>query len=184
MSVSAHIHRRLVDLWKRAELSSGTTVKALCARWPCSSRLRTVSSWTLPSQRSSRGARRIVSSGSPDPDPAYAENQNLLIYCPRRRGRTDEERCEDPFEVFAVFGAVFGDKESESLPSLARQAMPERAADIDRLFAEGHPTLSMLDNLQAGSHFPAARLALMRSTCGSGAMRVQVQWQRLPQCLG
>ena len=62
MSVSAYIHRRLVDLSKRAELSSGTTVKRLCARWPCSSRLCTVSSWTRPSQLSSRGARRIASS--------------------------------------------------------------------------------------------------------------------------
>ena len=72
-----------------------------------------------------------------------------------------------------MFGAVFGDKESESLPSLARQAMPERAADIDRLFAEGHPTLSMLDNLQASQSFPCCKTvwALMRSTCGSGAMR-------------
>ena len=86
-----------------------------------------------------------------------------------------------------MFGAVFGDKESESLPSLARQAMPERAADIDRLFAEGHPTLSMLDNLQVGQSFP-----LLQDCLGSDApldVRLrcyasQAQWQRLPQCLG
>lgn len=103
--------------------------------------------------KSRREADRIFR-GLNDPDNATLKNQNLLIYCPRRRGRTDEERCEDPFEVFAVFGAVFGDKESESLQSLARQAIPERAADIDRLFAEGYPTLSILDNLQAGQSFP------------------------------
>ena len=102
--------------------------------------------------------------GLNDPDNARLKNQNLLIYCPRRRGRTDEQRCEDPFEVFAVFGAVFGDKESESLQSLARQAMPERTAEIDRLFAAGHPTLSMLDNLQAGQSFP-----LLQDCLGSDA---------------
>jgi hypothetical protein len=66
--------------------------------------------------------------------------------------------------VFAVFGAVFGDKESESLQSLARQAMPERTAEIDRLFTEGHPTLSMLDNLQTGQSFP-----LLQDCLGSDA---------------
>ena len=42
--------------------------------------------------------------------------------------------------------------------------MPERTADIDRLFAEGHPTLSMLDNLQAGQSFP-----LLQDCLGSDA---------------
>jgi hypothetical protein len=112
---------------------------------------------------SRREADRIFR-GLNDPDDATLKNQNLLIYCPRRRGRTDEERCEDPFEVFAVFGEVFGDKESEALQSLARQAMPEHTAEIDRLFAEGRPTLSMLDNLQAGQSFP-----LLQDCLGSDA---------------
>lgn len=113
--------------------------------------------------KSRREADRIFR-GLNNPDDATLKNQHLLIYCPRRRGRTDEQRCEDPFEVFAVFGAVFGDKESESLQSLARQAMPERAAEIDRLFAEGRPTLSMLDNLQDGQSFP-----LLQDCLGSDA---------------
>ena len=82
-----------------------------------------------------------------------------------------------------MFGAVFGDKESESLPSLARQAMPERAAEIDRLFAEGHPTLSMLDNL---SHFRCCKtvwVLMHPSTLRLRCYACQEQWQRLPQPL-
>ena len=56
--------------------------------------------------------------------------------------------------MFAILGTAFGDKEAETLQSLARQAMPERAAEIDRLFEEGRPTLAILDNLKAGDSFP------------------------------
>ena len=44
-------------------------------------------------------------------------------------------------------GATFGDAESEQMPALARQAMPARAAEIDRLFREGCPTLDLLDDM-------------------------------------
>src|SRR5262245_16450905 len=155
MSVSAYIHRRLVDLLEENRVvvwyDDEGTMCALAVQFSAPHcQLVNTSASTLKLRRE---ADRIFR-GLNDPDNATLKNQNVLIYCPRRRGRTDEQRCEDPFEVFAVFGAVFGDKESESLQSLARQAMPERAAEIDRLFAEGHPTLSMLDNLQAGQSFP------------------------------
>src|SRR6266446_513347 len=166
MSVSAHIYRRLVDLLEESRVvvwydNSAGTMRALAVQFTAPNcQLVDTSESTLKSRRE---VDRIFR-GLNDPDNARLKNQNLLIYCPRRRGRTDEQRCEDPFEVFAVFGAVFGDKESESLQSLARQAMPERAAEIDRLFAEGHPTLSMLDNLQAGQSFP-----LLQDCLGSDA---------------
>ena len=165
MSVSAYIHRRLVDLLEESRVvvwyDGEGLMRALAMQFTAPNcQLVDTSESTLKSRRE---ADRIFR-GLNDPDNATLKNQNLLIYCPRRRGRTDEQRCEDPFEVFAVFGAVFGDKESESLQSLARQAMPERAAEIDRLFAAGHPTLSMLDNLQAGQSFP-----LLQDCLGSDA---------------
>jgi hypothetical protein len=165
MSVSAHIHRYLVGILEESRVvvwyNGEGTMRELAMQFTAPNcQLVDTSESTLKSRRE---ADRIFR-GLNDPDNARLKNQNLLIYCPRRRGRTDEQRCEDPFEVFAVFGAVFGDKESESLQSLARQAMPERAAEIDRLFAAGHPTLSMLDNLQAGQSFP-----LLQDCLGSGA---------------
>jgi len=50
---------------------------------------------------------------------------NLLLYVPGARGATPEAKQRDPFEVFALAGTAFGDKEAELLQSLARQAMPE-----------------------------------------------------------
>lgn len=69
----------------------------------------------------------------------------------------EEERCRDPFEVFAVCGAAFGDKPDETVQSLARQAMPDRTAEIDRVFEQGEPTLVMLDGLKAGMSYPLVK---------------------------
>lgn len=72
-----------------------------------------------------------------------AKNGNLLVYCPWPRGRTEDQRREDPFESFALIGTAFGDKEAEMFQALARQAMPGREREIDRLFAESEPTLRL-----------------------------------------
>lgn len=85
---------------------------------------------------------------------------NLLIYVPRQRGTIEDEKRQDPFEVFAWAGVAFGDKEAEQLESLARQAIPERAIEITRLFAQGSPTLSMLDKLQFHHRSPLLLEAL------------------------
>ena len=78
----------------------------------------------------------------------------------RARGATPEARQRDPFEVFALAGTAFGDSEAELLQSLARQAMPEQASEIDRLFEEGRPTLALLDGLESGQRLPFIREAL------------------------
>jgi len=86
-----------------------------------------------------------------------ARERRLLVYLGYPRGVGFEQRKDDPFEPFAVMGASFGDDPAHSLQSLARQAMPDRAADIDRLFAEGKPTLDVLDGLQKGISYPQLR---------------------------
>lgn len=80
----------------------------------------------------------------------------LLIYVPARRGHTDDEetRRADPFEPFALCGAAFGDSEAEHLPSIARRVLAGREAEVDRLFAEGTPSLAQLDALAAGTRYP------------------------------
>ncbi|HVC94152.1 MAG TPA: PglZ domain-containing protein [Pirellulales bacterium] len=79
---------------------------------------------------------------------------NLLVYVPRARAQSDDDRYHDPLEVFALAGASFGDKPSQTLASLARQAMPNHVVEIDRLFREGRPTLALLDDLKAGASYP------------------------------
>lgn len=94
---------------------------------------------------------------SEEPDEA---RRNLLIYVPRKRGAGEEERRRDPFEVYAFAGASFGAVENESFESLARQAMPERADEITRLFREGRPTIVLLDGLDKSQRYPLLREAL------------------------
>lgn len=84
----------------------------------------------------------------------------VLIYVPSGRGRSHEAQCEDPFEPFALAGAAFGSVDSERLPSIARRVLPGREAEIDRLFAEGPPTLAQLDALAGGTRYPLVEEAL------------------------
>ena len=78
----------------------------------------------------------------------------LLIYIPRRRGATEDEKMRDPFEVYAMAGAAFGDTEDEKIESLARQAMPGKADEITRLFREGKPDIALLDGLEKTQRWP------------------------------
>ena len=113
---------------------------------------------TVPSRLRARRDADAVYRRLGEPDaPA-----GLLIYLPTRRGRTEQERQADPFEVFARVGTAFGDDEGEQLRALATAALPGHRAAIDRLFAEGQPTLATLDALVAdgGTQYPLLRQAL------------------------
>ena len=78
----------------------------------------------------------------------------LLIYVPLRRGVTEEEKLRDPFEVYALAGAAFGDAEDQKIEFLARQAMPQMAEEITRLFREGKPDIALLDALEETRRWP------------------------------
>jgi hypothetical protein len=155
MTVSTFIHCQLVDLLEEQRVvvwydpeQSFTELIAKLTIPNCI--VVDASQSTLKSRRESD---RVLA-GINNPDDSELKHKHLLIYCPRDRGKREEEKYEDPFEVFAVIGAAFGDDEGGKLQSLARQAMPDRCGEIDRLFDEGNPTLSMLDNLKVGQSFP------------------------------
>lgn len=109
--------------------------------------------------RTRREAEAVYRKLNESDNPAEAR-ANLLLYVPRSRGATFEEQQRDPFEVFALAGTAFGDTEGDRLESLARQAMPERADEITRLFAEGRPSLALLDRLESVQRWPLLREAL------------------------
>ena len=60
----------------------------------------------------------------------------------------------DPFEAYAMAGAPFGDTEDQKIESLARQAMPQKADEITRLFREGKPDIALLDGLEKTQRWP------------------------------
>ncbi|MDY7075981.1 MAG: hypothetical protein SXV54_03555 [Chloroflexota bacterium] len=96
---------------------------------------------------------------------------NLLIYLPFKRS-TGDARLQDPFEVFAVAGTTFGDNESEQLASLACQALPDLADQIERLFREGQPTLAMLDQLERGATYPLVKQTLGTQSAVEAAVQL------------
>jgi len=85
---------------------------------------------------------------------------NLLLYVPRGRAGSSEQRQTDPFEAFTCCGGVFGDNEAEHFLALAQQALPDQTNEIARLFREGQPTLTLLDNLSASARYPLVQQAL------------------------
>jgi hypothetical protein len=71
--------------------------------------------------RARRQADEVLCRLNDPGQPTQAKAENLLIYCPWSRGRNADERLQDPFEGFARVGVAFGDKEVETLQSLARK---------------------------------------------------------------
>jgi hypothetical protein len=84
----------------------------------------------------------------------------ILVYVPEARHTDEDDRREDPFEPLALAGATFGATQAERLQSLARQALPGRAPEVDRLFAQGVPTLAELEALAGGTRYPFLQATL------------------------
>lgn len=122
---------------------------------PAHSKLISASKSGLKARREAEAICRAMNESN---NPALAK-MNLLIYVPRPRGAIPETRQIDPFEVFALAGVAFGDKEADQLASLARRALPNHIPEIDRLFAEGRPSLPILDSLEDGQNWPVLQAA-------------------------
>ena len=160
MRLSAYLNQVLVErlnehrivVWYDGERAFGGFVASLQAP---NCRIVSAARSELEARRE---AEAIYCPMDESPRPAEA-NANLLIYFPHYRA-PQEQRTQDPFEVFAVAGTVFGESESEGLQSLARAAMPELAEQIDSIFLAGKPTLELLDELNVASAHPLVERAL------------------------
>ncbi|MBI4306997.1 MAG: PglZ domain-containing protein [Chloroflexi bacterium] len=161
MRLTTYLGKRLVDLLEEHRIVVWYDREGAFAEY--ASTFRAPGCETVLANTSTLRARReaeaVYAKMNESPDHAEAR-ANLLLYVPRGRGTMAEAKQRDPFEVFALAGTAFGDKEAELLQSLARQAMPEHVSEIDRLFADGNPTLAMLDDLESGRRWPLVREAL------------------------
>ena len=151
MKFTAFLHKKLVDLLAEHRIvvwyDAAGDFKEFADQFSAPN--CTVLSAAESTLRARREADEIYRLMIDSDDPAEAR-RNLLIYNPRPRGSGVEAKRRDLFEVFAEIGTAFGDTEDQRLESLARQAMPEMAAEITRLFAEGRPDIHLLDGLGEG----------------------------------
>lgn len=155
MKFSAFLHKKILDLlndrrivvWYDAEGDFQAFAAAFNA--PNCEVLSTEAS-VLKARRRADEIYRLMN----ESDDSAESGRCLLIYIPRCRGATEEEKMRDPFEVYSMAGAAFGDTEDQKLGSLARQAMPERAEEITRLFREGRPDIKLLDGLDKAQSRP------------------------------
>lgn len=155
MSLTSYIRKRLADLleehrvvvWYDGEQAFGEIAQAFALP---SCRFVSAVQSQLSARRQADELVRFIN----DPARPGDKNGRVLVYVPRMRGAWEEEQVQDPFEALARIGAAFGVNEAEHLSSLARQAMPQRIAEIDRLFREGRPTVSLLEGLADGNRYP------------------------------
>ncbi len=155
MKFSSFLHKRLVDLlnerrivvWYDAEKDFQVFAAALNAP---NCEVLSADASVLKTRRRADQIYRLMNETE---NPAERD-RCLLIYIPRRRGATEDEKMRDPFEVYAMAGAAFGDTEDQKIESLARQAMPQKAEEITRLFREGRPDIALLDGLEKAQRWP------------------------------
>ncbi|MGI3187089.1 PglZ domain-containing protein [Nioella aestuarii] len=86
----------------------------------------------------------------------------VLVYVPKRRPETDEEKQIDPFSIYAQAGAVFPRDDGDDYLSLCLRAKPDHSTEIRRVFANspGGPTFSVVDAVGGGASWPQLRAAL------------------------
>ena len=88
------------------------------------------------------------------------QQQQLVVYVPAPKPESDEDKCRDPFQIFALGGAAFPEGDGDSYQALCRRAKPDFAAQIEALFQAGVPDFDMVDNVGAGKGWPRLRTLL------------------------
>jgi hypothetical protein len=150
MKFTSFLHKKLVDLlndrrivvWYDAEGDFKMFAAAFTAPH-CE--VLSVDASVLKTRRRADEIYRLMNESE---NPTERDRCLLIYIALRRRGATEDEKMRDPFEVYAMAGAPFGDTEDQKIESLARQAMPQKAEEITRLFREGKPDIGLLDRLE------------------------------------
>ncbi|MBX5048871.1 PglZ domain-containing protein [Rhizobium lentis] len=86
----------------------------------------------------------------------------VLIYVPKARSETDEEKQVDPFAFYAESGAVFPRDDGDDYLSLCLRAKPDYSTELRRVFAgsPSGPPFSVIDAIGGGASWPQLRAAL------------------------
>jgi hypothetical protein len=91
---------------------------------------------------------------------ATKQPQHLVVYVPAKAPESEDEKCRDPFQIFALGGATFPEGDGDTYLSLCRRAKPDYAAKIEGLFKAGEPDFTTIDNVGGGHDWPKLRSLL------------------------
>ena len=88
--------------------------------------------------------------------------EGVLIYVPRKRPTTDEQKQADPFALYAECGAVFPQDDGDEYLSLCLRARPDHATEIRQVFASApsEPAFAVIDAIGGGVNWPQLRAIL------------------------
>jgi len=87
--------------------------------------------------------------------------RQLLIYLPRKKPLTDEEKQQDPFQIFVLGGDEFPRGEGDTYLELCLQAKPNHQDKIRELLDSADPpSFELIDALDSGSNWPKLRTLL------------------------
>ena len=133
----------------------------------------------VDARRSMLKARRVADhywTAVAHPSEGTPSGPRLLIYVPWGRAATDEAKVQEPFEAYACIGAHFGVDPAQSLRAFAHKALPQRTADIDRLYSEHRRvTLTQLEALARHASYPLLKQGLGTDDAIEVAARVIVE---------
>ncbi len=87
--------------------------------------------------------------------------KHLVVYLPVRKPKTDEQRQQDPYQIFAIGGGEFPRDDGDEYQALCHKAAPDLAGQIDELFEAGVPDFDTINNLIEGkANWPKLRTIL------------------------
>lgn len=79
------------------------------------------------------------------------EQDRMIIYLPARRPVSEQQKQQNPYQIFALGGGEFPESDSESLFGLCLQAAPELRGPFEKLFQQGEPDFAAINQLINGS---------------------------------
>lgn len=89
------------------------------------------------------------------------KQKHLVVYLPIRKPKTDEERQQDPYQIFAIGGREFPRDDGDQYQALCYKAAPDLVGQIDELFKHSVPDFDTINNLIEGkANWPKLRTIL------------------------
>ena len=89
------------------------------------------------------------------------KQKHLVVYIPIRKPKTDEERQQDPYQIFAIGGREFPRDDGDQYQALCSKAAPDLVRQIDELFKHSEPDFDTINNLIEGkANWPKLRTIL------------------------